>query len=881
MREWLILFALFISLYQAKNLENKSVRGTNEPDKRLLTADNSRPRVNQYTYQPWDNMLRQRNQQPNPILPEDPISQRLGQQRQSNILEDSFSSRQNQLSGSADNRRETPSRQNNKLRQATISKRTNSRLESLSQSTTQQYQSRFPKDDNPDILGKQDFESSYDRSYDEFSLPNDLNEGPYQGFNRQRASSSMESSNNLPRKPENSYLGYNSQELTPEPKTRSPFKKVLSDPYTTSKGESELKSRHQSVTGYEGGYGSHGQYGFRQKLRPFNGYGDNYGSTSNLYQGQYISKPKPQPSPGYGNGDGYGFGHKDVYGDGYSSTNTPYQGQHSLKPKPQPSQGYGDGYGFGHEDGYGDGYGSTTNHYQGQHSFKPKPQPSPGYGDGYGFGHDNGNGDGYSSTNNHYQGQHSLKPKPKPSPGYGDGYGFGHEDGHGDVYGSTNNHYQEQPKQELSNSYRPGYNSQGLKPKPQSSNGYGDGYNFPTNLYQAQHSLKQTHQPSYGNEGGYGPPQNFYQEHDTQKQHEYGGSENKKGCLHCPYLSTDGYSKEVVYAKDVKAVNIDFVAGIGGTLMAATAITADINTCEYSFTLGGYQSCLERLTVASLLETVNHHLRGIAYNRLNKGYLYAIGQYGLSEGLEAQAEVLVKDLKEDSQAKQDQWKLIFLMPLEFYICGACPMAGYDGHGVNLDQLDAFKSDLKKAFNHLLSLRNVIIYTIPFPDIGDILDLDLSSCSGDGLKYACPCIHDLTFYTGTDKETLIETFLENIAVYQEAFTEIVTSFKTSIKDWEDAGIIVGNPWKHTKTMFPSLDSLANNCFNWGVDLNAAAAALVWNDMWSTSNGYSTEIDVEFLDTENIISGWNSQRFRLLCPYSTLIKDHQSPPRYHLY
>ena len=218
------------------------MRGTNEPNKRFLTADNSRPRVNQYTNQPRDNMLRQRNQQPNPILPEDPISQRLGQQRQSNILEDSFSSRQNQLSGSADNWRETPSQQNNKLRQATISKRTNSRLESLSQSTTQQYQSRFPKDDNPDILGKQDFESSYDRSYDEFSLPNDLNEGPYQGFNRQRARSSMESfqesqsSNNLLRKPDNSYLGYNSEELTPEPKTRSPFKKVLSDPYTTSKG---------------------------------------------------------------------------------------------------------------------------------------------------------------------------------------------------------------------------------------------------------------------------------------------------------------------------------------------------------------------------------------------------------------------------------------------------------------------------------------------------------------------------------------------------------------------------------------------------------------------------------------------------------------------
>ena len=217
------------------------MRGTNEPDKRFLTADNSRHRVYQYTNQPRDSMLRQPNQQPNPILPEDPISQRLGQQRQSNILEDSFSSRQNQLSRSADNWRETPSRQNYKLRQANISKRTNSRLESLSQSTTQQFQSRF-KDDNPDFLGKKDFESSYDRSYDEFSLPNDLNEGPYQGFNRQRARSLMESfqesqsSNNLLRKPENSYLGYNSEELTPQPKTQSPFKKVLSDPYTPSKG---------------------------------------------------------------------------------------------------------------------------------------------------------------------------------------------------------------------------------------------------------------------------------------------------------------------------------------------------------------------------------------------------------------------------------------------------------------------------------------------------------------------------------------------------------------------------------------------------------------------------------------------------------------------
>ena len=68
--------------------------------------------------------------------------------------------------------------------------------------------------------------------------------------------------------------------------------------------------------------------------------------------------------------------------------------------------------------------------------------------------------------------------------------------------------------------------------------------------------------------------------------------------------------------------------------------------------IGGYESCLERLTVASLLETVNHHVRGIAYSkffrnfnlselvsyknfiildRLNKGYLYAFGLHGPSE----------------------------------------------------------------------------------------------------------------------------------------------------------------------------------------------------------------------------------------------------------
>ena len=201
--------------FQAKTLEKKLSRGRNEPDKRFLTADNSRPRVNQYTNQPWENILRQPSQQPNPSLPEEPISQKLGQQRQLNVLKDSFSSRRNQLSGSADNQRENSSPQNDKLRQATIPKRTNS-------------------------LDQQDFESSpYDRSYDGLSLPNVPKEEPYQGFNRQRASSSRESfsesqsSDNLLRNPENSYVGYNSEELNPDPKTRSPLNKVLID----SKGQ--------------------------------------------------------------------------------------------------------------------------------------------------------------------------------------------------------------------------------------------------------------------------------------------------------------------------------------------------------------------------------------------------------------------------------------------------------------------------------------------------------------------------------------------------------------------------------------------------------------------------------------------------------------------
>ena len=67
------------------------------------------------------------------------------------------------------------------------------------------------------------------------------------------------------------------------------------------------------MTGYEGGYGSQGstkiwnwnlflmtyiifmflsnildQYGSGQKFQPYNGYGDDYGSTNNLYQGKSI-----------------------------------------------------------------------------------------------------------------------------------------------------------------------------------------------------------------------------------------------------------------------------------------------------------------------------------------------------------------------------------------------------------------------------------------------------------------------------------------------------------------------------------------------------------------------------------------------------------------
>ena len=46
--------------------------------------------------------------------------------------------------------------------------------------------------------------------------------------------------------------------------------------------------------------------------------------------GQHISKTKPQTSPLYGNGDGYGFGHVDGYGDEYGSTNNHYQGMYKV-----------------------------------------------------------------------------------------------------------------------------------------------------------------------------------------------------------------------------------------------------------------------------------------------------------------------------------------------------------------------------------------------------------------------------------------------------------------------------------------------------------------------------------------------------------------------
>ena len=49
-----------------------------------------------------------------------------------------------------------------------------------------------------------------------------------------------------------------------------------------------------------------------------------------IASGQHSLKPKPQPSPAYGNGDVYGFGHVDGYGDEYGSTNNHYQGMYKV-----------------------------------------------------------------------------------------------------------------------------------------------------------------------------------------------------------------------------------------------------------------------------------------------------------------------------------------------------------------------------------------------------------------------------------------------------------------------------------------------------------------------------------------------------------------------
>jgi hypothetical protein len=361
-----------------------------------------------------------------------------------------------------------------------------------------------------------------------------------------------------------------------------------------------------------------------------------------------------------------------------------------------------------------------------------------------------------------------------------------------------------------------------------------------------------------------------------------------ESCLYCPASSSfRGYDK-IHDVRDVSAADIDVIAGIGGSFLAGTALGDDTDlgdgwwadARERSFALGAKKSCLEVLTFANLLETLNPKLRGVAGDMRNDGYLFAYGPHEDKEdveeegdylecdpkdperSLESEADKLVDAIMMDSQIGPHQWKLVFVMPKEYYICRACIDPLEDGTTVDIEEeMEKFEIDFKKALDRLLSLEGVIVAVI------DILDMDelaaatgeLTGCAAMEFQCGCPCMGAMDFP-------------DNIELYRELIESAVNSYHSTLLHREDAAIILLKPWKDAITMFSHLELQAGNCINWGEDVTATAAALLWNSVWRSYDTYSNPVDIENLDAANIISGKNSENLRLVCPQGPLLKNH---------
>ncbi|XP_023347409.1 phospholipase B1, membrane-associated isoform X2 [Eurytemora carolleeae] len=226
------------------------------------------------------------------------------------------------------------------------------------------------------------------------------------------------------------------------------------------------------------------------------------------------------------------------------------------------------------------------------------------------------------------------------------------------------------------------------------------------------------------------------------------------------------------------------------------------------------------------------------------------------------AENMVAAIETDSEITDYDWKLIFLMPLEQWLCVAC-------QADEEELIKEFTKDVNAAINKILSMSKVILVAINTPDIGDIFDLEDCNFRGPPIFHPCPCLAGL-YENGNEDQ--IDNAQDSVEVAQKIFKSIVDGFKNDVKDRKDAAVIYLDPFKSAKTMFPDKDSLADNCFNWGPDLTATAAALTWNALFGGNKAPHKEIDAGYLDTNNIISGTNTQDFKLVCPSNPIVKGH---------
>ncbi|XP_023333087.1 phospholipase B1, membrane-associated [Eurytemora carolleeae] len=290
--------------------------------------------------------------------------------------------------------------------------------------------------------------------------------------------------------------------------------------------------------------------------------------------------------------------------------------------------------------------------------------------------------------------------------------------------------------------------------------------------------------------------------------------------------------------------NIAVVGAIGDSVLAGTGslarspLEAYTRYPEQSFAIGGGKTWREYLTIPNILREYNPNLQGYSTGSFGGTGLNFAKPGAMAKNMKYQAKKLMEEMISSKNISfKEDWKLVFVH------VGANDLCKYSCVSSS-PSVDSFISSLASAVDILYSAPRIIIIILSIPDVSGVqAALQRPLVCQKIMPVLCPCV------AGADALPRNQ-FLQKLSEYRTSMEALSTSAR--YREREDAAVIFIktpeylqipkdkslkvqlHPFKNTN-LFPDLAYLAPDCFHPSQKLNALAAGMVWEELFTGTPG----------------------------------------------